>query len=161
MMDFFSREHYGKIRPPQGPREMSAAKPSIKFLQAALIVRPIPDKPSRPPTPRKRCIRSSLRALKRLSVTSVSRGGERTCKRHFRALKTLEKALRAGKDMRRACLSIGERAGNQTLRRGGQNVLVKKILDVSVLCLRAGGRRMYMWETPQAKWASISISKAA
>ncbi len=147
MMDFFS-EHYDKKYAPN-TRETVRRQTVHQFLQAALIVAN-PDKPSRPTNSPKAVYQIEPSALKLLRDFGKP-GWKKDLQKYLRTLKTLKKLYARERDMRRLPVQL---ANGQELRLspGGQNVLVKKILDDFCPLFTPGGRIVYVGDT-QAKWA--------
>lgn len=147
MMDFFS-EHYSKRYAPN-TRETVRRQTVHQFLQAALIVAN-PDKPSRPTNSPKAVYQIEPSALKLLHDFGKP-GWKRYLQKYLRTLKTLKKLYARERDMRRLPVQL---ANGQEIRLspGGQNVLVKKILDDFCPLFTPGGRIVYVGDT-QAKWA--------
>lgn len=124
MMDFF-HEHYGKRYAPN-TRETVRRQTVHQFLQAALIVAN-PDKPSRPTNSPKAVYQIEPSALKLLRCFGKP-GWPGYLQKYLRTLKTLKKLYARERDMRRLPVQL---ANGQEIRLspGGQNVLVKKIID--------------------------------
>jgi hypothetical protein len=152
MMDFFS-EHYGKRYAPN-TRETVRRQTVHQFLQAALIVAN-PDKPSRPTNSPKAVYQIEPSVLKLLRDFGKP-GWKRYLQKYLRTLKTLKKLYARERDMRRLPVQL---ANGQEIRLspGGQNVLVKKILDDFCPLFTPGGRIVYLGDT-QAKWAYFDSS---
>lgn len=124
MMDFF-HEHYGKRYAPN-TRETVRRQTVHQFLQAALIVAN-PDKPSRPTNSPKAVYQIEPSALKLLRSFGKL-GWKGYLQKYLRTLKTLKRLYARERDMRRLPVQL---ANGQEIRLspGGQNVLVKKIID--------------------------------
>ena len=152
MMDFFS-EHYSKRYAPN-TRETVRRQTVHQFLQAALIVAN-PDKPSRPTNSSKAVYQIEPSALKLLRDFGKP-GWKRYLQKYLRTLKTLKKLYARERDMRRLPIQL---ANGEEIRLspGGQNVLVKKILDDFCPLFTPGGRIVYVGDT-QAKWAYFDSS---
>jgi hypothetical protein len=152
MMDFFF-EHYGKKYAPN-TRETVRRQTVHQFLQAALIVAN-PDKPSRPTNSPKAVYQIEPSVLKLLRDFGKP-GWKRYLQKYLRTLKTLKKLYARERDMRRLPVQL---ANGQEIRLspGGQNVLVKKILDDFCPLFTPGGRIVYLGDT-QAKWAYFDSS---
>ncbi len=151
MMNFFS-EHYGKRYAPN-TRETVRRQTVHQFLQAALIVAN-PDKPSRPTNSPKAVYQIEPSSLKLLR-DFVTPGWKRYLQKYLRTLKTLKKLYARERDMTRLPIRL---ANGQEIRLspGGQNVLVKKILDDFCPLFTPGGRIVYVGDT-QAKWAYLDV----
>lgn len=147
MMDFF-QEHYGKKYAPN-TRETVRRQTVHQFLQAALILAN-PDKPSRPT--------NSPKAVYQIepSVLKLLRGfgkpvWEGNLNKYLRTVNTLKKLYARERDMRRLPVKLAN--GEEIkLSPGGQNVLVKKIIDDFCPLFTPGSYVIYVGDT-QAKWA--------
>ena len=147
MMDFF-RENYGKKYKPN-TRETVRRQTVHQFLQAALIVAN-PDKPSRPTNSPKAVYQIEPSALKLLRSFGKP-GWEGYLQKYLRTVNTLKKLYARERDMRRLPVKL---ANGQEIRLspGGQNVLVKKIIDDFCPLFTPGGYIVYVGDT-QAKRA--------
>ena len=147
MMDFF-REHYGKNYAPN-TRETVRRQTVHQFLQASLIVAN-PDKLSRPTNSPKAVYQIEPSALKLLRGFGKP-GWEKHLQKYLRTVKTLKRLYARERDMRRLPVKL---ANGQEIRLspGGQNVLVKKIVDDFCPLFTPGGHVIYVGDT-QAKWA--------
>jgi len=155
MMDFF-HEHYGKKYAPN-TRETVRRQTVHQFLQAALIVAN-PDKPSRPTNSPKAVYQIEPSALK-LLWSFGKPGWPGHLQKYLRTLKTLKRLYARERDMRRLPVQL---ANGQEIRLspGGQNVLVKKIIDDFCPLFTPGGYIVYVGDT-QAKWAYFDSSGLA
>ena len=155
MMDFF-HEHYGKRYAPN-TRETVRRQTVHQFLQAALIVAN-PDKPSRPTNSPKAVYQIEPSALKLLRCFGKP-GWPGYLQKYLRTLKTLKKLYARERDMRRLPVQLAQ--GQEIrLSPGGQNVLVKKIIDVFCPLFTPGGYIVYVGDT-QAKWAYFDSNALA
>jgi hypothetical protein len=147
MMDFF-QEHYGKKYAPN-TRETVRRQTVHQFVQAALIVAN-PDKPSRPTNSPKAVYQIEPSALKLLRGFRKP-GWEGYLHKYLRTVNTLKKLYARERDMKRLPVRL---ANGQEIRLspGGQNVLVKKIIDDFCPLFTPGGYVVYVGDT-QAKWA--------
>ncbi len=147
MMDFF-HEHYGKRYAPN-TRETVRRQTIHQFLQAALIVAN-PDKPARPTNSPKAVYQIEPSALK-LVRSFGKRGWKGRFQKYLRTLKTLKQLYARERDMRRLPVHL---ANGQEIKLspGGQNVLVKRIIDDFCPLFAPGGCIVYVGDT-QAKWA--------
>lgn len=147
MMDFF-HEHYGKRYAPN-TRETVRRQTVHQFMQAALIVAN-PDKPSRPTNSPKAVYQIEPSALKLLRGFGKP-GWEGYLQKYLRTANTLKRLYARERDMRRLPVKL---ANGQEIRLspGGQNVLVKKIIDDFCPLFTPGGCVIYVGDT-QAKWA--------
>lgn len=147
MMDFF-QEYYGKKYAPN-TRETVRRQTVHQFLRAALIVAN-PDKPSRPT--------NSPKAVYQIepSVLKLLRGfGKPEWKKHLQkylaTVDTLKKLYARERDMQRLPVKL---ANGQEIRLspGGQNILVKKIIDDFCPLFTPGSLVIYVGDTEE-KWA--------
>ena len=147
MMEFFDG-HYGKRYAPN-TRETVRRQTVHQFVHAALIV-PNPDKPSRPTNSPKAVYQIEPSALKLLREF-----GQATWTKHLRgylrSVQTLKHLYARERDMHRIPVNL---AGGQEIRLspGGQNVLVKKIIDDFCPLFTPGGRVIYVGDA-ETKWA--------
>lgn len=147
MMDFFN-EQYGKKYAPN-TRETVRRQTVHQFLQAALIVAN-PDKPSRPTNSPKAVYQMEPSALKLLRGFGKPEWEEQLQK-YLRTVKTLKRLYARERDMQRLPIQLAN-GQNIRLSPGGQNVLVKKIIDDFCPLFTPGGCIIYVGDT-QAKWA--------
>jgi hypothetical protein len=147
MMEFFAK-HYGKKYAPN-TRETVRRQTVHQFLQAALIVAN-PDKPSRPTNSPKAVYRIEPSVLKLLRSFGKP-GWKRNLQKYLRTVDTLKILYAREREMRRLPVRL---ATGQEIRLspGGQNVLVKKIIDDFCPLFTPGGRIIYVGDT-QEKWA--------
>ncbi len=147
MMDFFY-EHYGKKYAPN-TRETVRRQTVHQFLQAALLVAN-PDKPSRPTNSPKAVYQIDPSALKLIRDFGKPEWGK-YLQKYLRTVKTLKSLYARERDMRRLPVKIAN--GHEIkLSPGGQNVLVKRIIDDFCPLFTPGGHVIYVGDT-QAKWA--------
>jgi hypothetical protein len=147
MMDFFA-EHYAKKYAPN-TRETVRRQTVHQFVQAALIV-PNPDKPSRPTNSPKAVYQIEASVLKLLREFGKP-GWKTQLKKYLLTVETLKKRYARERDTRRIPVVL---ADGQEIRLspGGQNVLVKKIIDDFCQFFTPGGQIIYVGDT-QTKWA--------
>jgi len=147
MMDFF-QEHYAKKYAPN-TRETVRRQTIHQFLQAALIVAN-PDKPSRPTNSPKAVYQIEPSVLKLLRGFGKP-GWNGHLKKYLRTVNTLKKLYARERDMQRLPVKL---ANGEEIRisPGGQNVLVKKIIDDFCPLFTPGCYIIYVGDT-QAKWA--------
>jgi len=147
MMDFFE-EHYGKKYAPN-TRETVRRQTVHQFLQAALIVSN-PDKPSRPTNSPKAVYQIEPSVLKLLRSFGKP-GWKGYLQKYLETVDTLKKRYARERDMRRLPINLAN--GQQVrLSPGGQNILVKKILDDFCPLFTPGGFVIYVGDT-ETKWA--------
>lgn len=149
MMDFF-HEHYGKRYAPN-TRETVRRQTVHQFMQAALIAAN-PDKPARPTNSPKAVYQIEPSALKLLRGFGKP-GWDKHLQKYLRTVKTLKRLYARDRDMRRLPVTLANGQGIR-LSPGGQNVLVKKIIDDFCPLFTPGGYVIYVGDT-QAKWAYL------
>lgn len=155
MMDFF-RKHYGKKYAPN-TRETVRRQTVHQFLQAALLVAN-PDKPARPTNSPNAVYQIEPSALKLLRSFGKSEW-EKDLQNYLRAVKTLKRVYARERDMRRLPVSLAN--GREIrLSPGGQNVLIKKIVDDFCPLFTPGGCVAYVGDT-QSKWAYFDADSLA
>ena len=147
MMEFFE-QHYGKKYAPN-TRETVRRQTVHQFMQAALIVAN-PDKPSRPTNSPKAVYQVEPSVLKLLRGFGKPEW-KGNLQKYLRTVDTLKKLYAREREMRRLPVRL---ANSQEIRLspGGQNVLVKKIMDDFCPLFTPGGYVIYVGDT-QAKWA--------
>jgi hypothetical protein len=147
MMEFFAK-HYAKQYAPN-TRETVRRQTVHQFMQTALIV-PNPDRPSRPTNSPKAVYQIEPSALKLLREFGKS-SWYKHLNEYLLTLKTLKRLYAQEWDKRRIPVKLG--AGQEIrLSPGGQNVLVKKIIDDFCQFFTPGGQIIYVGDT-QRKWA--------
>jgi hypothetical protein len=147
MMDFFF-EHYGKKYAPN-TRETVRRQTVHQFMQAALIIAN-PDKPSRPTNSPKAVYQIEPSALKLLrSFGKPEWKGK--LQKYLRTVKTLKKLYDREREMQRLPVKLAD--GQEIkLSPGGQNILVKKIVEDFCSLFTPGGQIIYIGDT-QLKWS--------
>jgi type II restriction enzyme len=147
MMDFFEK-HYGKKYAPN-TRETVPRQTVHQFLQAALIVAN-PDKPLRPTNSPKAVYQIEPTALA-LMLRFGKSDWERELQKYLDTVDTLIRLYARERDMRRLPVNL---ANGEEIRLspGGQNVLVKKIVDDFCPFFTPGGFVIYVGDTDM-KWA--------
>jgi hypothetical protein len=149
MMDFFAI-HYGKKYAPN-TRETVRRQTVHQFMQAGIIV-PNPDKPSRPVNSPKAVYQIEPSALKLLRGVGKP-GWAKLLRGYQQKVKPLKKRYAKERDMRRIPVTLVN--GNVIkLSPGGQNVLVKKIIDDFCPIYTPGGRVLYVGDA-ETKWAYL------
>lgn len=147
MMEFFN-DYYGKKYAPN-TRETVRRQTVHQFLQAALIVEN-PDKPTRPTNSPKAVYQIEPSALKLLRGYGKA-GWKGTLKKYLATVKSLKERYAIEREMRRLPVKLTN--GKEVrLSPGGQNVLVKKIIDDFCPLFTPGGDLIYVGDT-QKKWA--------
>lgn len=147
MMNFF-QEHYGKKYAPN-TRETVRRQTVHQFIQAALIVAN-PDKPSRPTNSPKAVYQIEPSVLKLLRGFKKP-GWKSELLRHLRTVDTLKKLYARERELRRLPVKL-ENGQEIKLSPGGQNLLVKKIIDDFCPLFTPGSLVIYVGDT-QKKWA--------
>ncbi len=147
MMDFFQENYRKKYAP--NTRETVRRQTVHQFLQAALIIAN-PDKPSRPTNSPKAVYQIEPSVLKLLRGFGKP-GWKSELLRYLRTVDTLKKLYARERDMRRLPVKL---ANGQEIKLspGGQNVLVKKIMDDFCPLFTPGSYVIYVGDT-QMKWA--------
>jgi hypothetical protein len=147
MMEFFAA-NYGKHYAPN-TRETVRRQTVHQFVQAAIVL-PNPDKPSRPTNSPKAVYQIETSALKLLREFGKPSWGGRL-KEYLKSVETLKRLYAREREMRRIPLKL--RSGEEIkLSPGGQNVLVKKIIDDFCPLFTPAGQVIYVGDT-QKKWA--------
>src|SRR3989338_3053043 len=147
MMEFFA-EHYGKQYAPN-TRETVRRQTVHQFLQASLVVAN-PDKPSRPTNSPKAVYQIETSALKLLREFGKANWDKRLSE-YLRTVETLEKLYARERNKRRIPVTLAN-GQKITLSPGGQNVLIKKIIDEFCPLFTPGGHAVYIGDT-ETKWA--------
>jgi len=151
MMDFFA-EHYDKKYAPNS-RETVRRFTVHQFVQASLVLLN-PDKPSRPTNSPDAVYRIEPTALKLLRGYGNPRWNTQL-KKYQLTVETLKKRYARERDTSRIPVILAD--GQEIkLSPGGQNVLVKKIIDDFCQFFTPGGQIIYVGDT-QAKWAYFDI----
>lgn len=147
MMEFFTK-YYAKEYAPN-TRETVRRQTVHQFAQAALIV-PNPDKPSRPTNSPKAVYQIEPSALKLLREFGKP-SWDTHLSEYLQTVKTLKRLYARERDKHRIPVKL---ADGQEIRLspGGQNVLVKKIIDDFCQFFTPGGQIVYVGDT-QTKWA--------
>lgn len=147
MMEFFA-VHYGKQYAPN-TRETVRRHSVHQFIQATLIV-PNPDKPSRPTNSPKAVYQIELTVLKLLRKYGM-RTWRRQLHEYLKSASTLKGMYERRREMLRIPVTLANGAEIR-LSPGGQNVLVKKIIDDFCPLFTPGAKVIYVGDT-QKKWA--------
>jgi len=147
MMEFFAA-HYGKQYAPN-TRETVRRQTVHQFVQAALVLLN-PDRPSRPTNSPKAVYQIDTSALKLLREFGKPRWKSHL-QEYLKSVKTLKRIYAREREMHRIPLRL--RSGEEIrLSPGGQNVLVKKIINDFCPLFTPGGQVIYVGDT-QKKWA--------
>lgn len=147
MMDFFS-EHYGKKYAPN-TRETVRRQTVHQFMQASLIVAN-PDKPSRPTNSPKAVYQIEPSALKLLRNFGKPQW-KGNLQKYLRTVKTLTKLYEREREMQRLPVKLADGQAIK-LSPGGQNILVKKIVEDFCALFTPDGQIIYVGDT-QLKWS--------
>ncbi len=152
MMEFFA-EHYGKRYKPN-TRETVRRQTVHQFLQAALIVLN-PDEPARStnsPNAVYQIESSAVKLLRRFEKPDWPRKLEE----YLRSVPSLKEQYAQEREMLRIPVQLAN-GGEIHLSPGGQNVLVKKIIDDFCALFTPGAETIYVGDT-QDKWAYFNRS---
>lgn len=147
MMEFFAG-YYGRRYAPN-TRETVRRQTVHQFVQAGLVVSN-PDKPSRPPNSPKAVYQIEPSALRLLRAFGTRQWPARLSE-YLASVDTLKRLYAREREALRIPVTLQNGARIQ-LSPGGQNVLVKKILDDFCPLFTPGGRVMYVGDAEQ-KWA--------
>lgn len=147
MMDFFAT-HYGKRYAPN-TRETVRRQTIHQFVQAALVLLN-PDKPSRPTNSPKAVYQIDPSALKLLRDFGTS-SWDKHLHRYLESVETLKQLYAREREMRRIPVNLAD-GKKIRLSPGGQNVLIKKVIDDFCQLFTPGGQVIYVGDT-QRKWA--------
>jgi len=149
MMEFIA-ERYGKRYAPN-TRETIRRQTVHQFVQAAMVV-PNPDMPSRPTNSPKAVYQIESSALKLLRVFGKP-GWKKRLSQYLRSVNTLKRLYAREREMRRIPV-VFENGEGIELSPGGQNILVKRILDDFCPLFTPGGKIIYVGDT-EKKWAYL------
>jgi hypothetical protein len=147
MMDFF-QEYYGKKYAPN-TRETVRRQTVHQFMQAALIIAN-PDRPSRPTNSPKAVYQIEPSALKLLKSFGKPEW-KAYLNQYLQTVNTLKKLYAREREMRRLPVNL-ENGQEIRLSPGGQNILVKKIIDDFCPLFTPACSVIYVGDT-QVKWA--------
>ena len=147
MMGFFAK-HYNKRYAPN-TRETVRRQTVHQFLQAGLIILN-PDNPSRPVNSPKAVYQIEPSALNLLKKYGKP-GWTKNAAKYLSNAETLRKKYARERKMLRIPINLANGEKIQ-LSPGGQNILVKKIIDDFCSLYTPGGQVIYVGDT-QKKWA--------
>ena len=147
MMEFFA-DHYGRRYAPN-TRETVRRHTIHQFVQAGLVV-PNPDKPSRPTNSPKAVYQIEPSALKLLRAFGTLEWPVRLSE-YLASVDTLKRLYARERETLRIPVTL-QNGASIRLSPGGQNILVKKILDDFCPLFTPGGQVIYVGDTEQ-KWA--------
>lgn len=152
MMEYFSK-HYGKHYAPN-TRETVRRQTIHQFIQAAFVIQN-PDNPSRPTNSPKTVYQIESSALKTLRLFGKSEWGKRLVK-YIKSVGTLKRLYARKRKLLRIPVTI-QKGEKILLSQGGQNILVKKILEDFCSLFTPGGKIIYVGDT-QNKWAYYNLN---
>lgn len=144
MMDFF-RDYYGKEYKPN-TRETVRRQSVHQFLDAGLIVAN-PDRLDRPVNSPKAVYQIEASALELLQGFG-GKSWKKDLQTYLSTIKTLKEKYAQEREMKRIPVKLA--AGMEiTLSPGGQNVLVKEIVDQFAPCFASPGKFIYVGDTDE------------
>ncbi|MDY6936725.1 MAG: BsuBI/PstI family type II restriction endonuclease [Cyanobacteriota bacterium] len=143
MMDFMA-EHYGKTYKPN-TRETVRRQTVHQFLDASLILMN-PDNPQRPVNSPKTVYQIEENALKLIRKYGTTQWMQ-TLRVYLNSVETLRQKYAQEREMARIPVVI--EGQERTLSPGGQNVLVKKIIEEFAPRFTPGGRLIYVGDTDE------------
>ena len=144
MMDFF-RDHYGKTYKPN-TRETVRRQTVHQFLDAGLIVAN-PDKPERPVNSPKAVYQIETSALKLLRTYGTP-SWQRDLATYLSSVETLRQKYAQEREMARIPVTL--MPGKEiSLSPGGQNILVKEIIDQFAPRFTSPGKFLYVGDTDE------------
>jgi adenine-specific DNA-methyltransferase len=144
MMEFFA-QHYGKLYKPN-TRETVRRQTVHQFLDANLIVAN-PDEPSRPINSPK-AVYQIERATLELLRTYTTDQWERNLRAYLASTEPLKQRYAQVREMQRIPIKL---PSGETLRLspGGQNILIKQIIDEFASRFTPGGEILYLGDTDE------------
>ena len=147
MMEFFE-QHYGKRYAPN-TRETVRRQTVHQFLDAGLIVRN-PDDPSRPVNSPETVYQIERSALEMLR-TYDSPDWDKNLRTYLSSVETLKARYAREREMAKIPVTVAP-GKTIALSPGGQNVLVKQVIDEFCPRFTPGGKLLYVGDTDE-KWA--------
>ncbi|OHB66361.1 MAG: restriction endonuclease [Planctomycetes bacterium RBG_13_62_9] len=147
MMDFIA-DHFGRRYAPN-TRETIRRFSVHQFVQAGLVV-PNPDKPSRPTNSPRAVYQIEPSALKLLRTFGTLEWSSRLSE-YLASAETLKRLYAREREAARIPVVL-QNGARIELSPGGQNVLIKRILDDFCPLFTPGGRVVYVGDT-EKKWA--------
>jgi hypothetical protein len=147
MMEFFA-EHYGKQYKPN-TRETVRRQTVHQFLDAGIVVIN-PDRPSRPTNSPKAVYQIEPGALELLRTFGLTKW-ETNLKTYLASIQTLKRRYAREREMERIPVVVAP-GKTITLSQGGQNILVKLVIDEFCSRFTPGGDLIYVGDTEE-KWA--------
>lgn len=147
MMQFFAKYYSRRYAP--NTRETVRRQTVHQFVQAGLVVSN-PDEPSRPTNSPKAVYQIEPAALRLLHAVGTPRWPAKLSE-YLASVDTLKRLYAREREAARIPVTLQNGAHIQ-LSPGGQNVLVKEVLDNFCPLFTPGGRIVYVGDTEQ-KWA--------
>lgn len=144
MMEFFAR-HYGKLYKPN-TRETVRRQTVHQFLDAGMIVAN-PDDSERPINSPKAVYRIEQATLELLRVYGTEQW-EQHLRAYLASVETLQRKYAQQREMQRIPITLSSGASFK-LSPGGQNVLVKQIIDEFAARFTPGGEVLYVGDTDE------------
>ena len=144
MMEFF-KEYYGKDYKPN-TRETVRRQSVHQFLEAGLIVAN-PDQPERPVNSPKAVYQIEQGALELLRTFGTPEW-DINLRTYLASVETLKKRYAREREMLRIPVTLAP-GKSITLSPGGQNILVKKIIDDFAELYTPGGKVLYVGDTDE------------
>jgi adenine-specific DNA-methyltransferase len=155
IMDFMA-EKYGKVYKPN-TRETVRRQTVHQFLDAGLVIIN-PDDPQRPPNSPRTVYEIEQSALALLKTFGTKKW-DKHLRTYLSSVESLKKRYAQEREMARIPVEIAP-GQTITLSPGGQNILVKQILDEFAPRFTAGGKLLYVGDT-EDKWAYFDKEAAA
>lgn len=140
MMDYFSK-YYGKSYAPNS-RETVRRQTVHQFMQAGLIIAN-PDRPERPINSGKTVYQITTEALKLLRSFGTKKW-ERNLEAYLSEVETLTSLYNREREMQRIPVTIVSEDQVKWLSPGGQNVLIKEIVEEFCPRFTPGGKIVYI-----------------
>lgn len=147
MMDFFA-SHYGKVYKPN-TRETVRRQTVHQFIDAGFLLYN-PDKPDRPVNSPKAAYQIEQSALLLIQQYGTP-GWEKSLKEYRKSVTSLRERHAAERQMARIPVTLPD-GQEVTLSPGGQNVLIKEIIDGFCARFVPGGQILYVGDADE-KWA--------
>jgi len=155
LMDFMA-EQYGKVYKPN-TRETVRRQTIHQFLDAGLVIIN-PDDPQRPPNSPKTVYEIEPSALALLQTFGTKKW-DKHLRTYLSSVESLKKRYAQERELTRIPVEIAP-GQTITLSPGGQNILVKQILDEFAPRFTPGGKLLYVGDT-EDKWAYFDQEAAA
>lgn len=152
MMGFFA-DHYGKVYAPN-TRETVRRQTVHQFMQAGLVLLN-PDEPTRPTNDPDTVYQVEARALKLLRAFGT-KTWDKSLRAYLTSVETLKRRYAQEREMERIPLTLAP-GKTITLSPGGQNVLVKQIVEEFCPRFTPRAKPIYVGDTAE-KWAYFDES---